>query len=311
MLHSLVRVNVLRRLLGLAIFSGLAFPVQAQEINARLIDAARGRDSAQVRQLLSEGADPNARDKFGRTALMEAASSGYTDNIRILLEKGADINARDTVGWSALLRATLSRRTDTVRLLLQKGADVSVKDHDGMTALSWASSSGETAIVRLLLAKGANVNTKDAHGWTPLMSAANLGRLDTVSALLEKHPDLHTRDRDGNDALRLAEKYNYRHIIAALKSADQPRSEKSNTAAATPAPADSSNHPAPLPPLQNSAAPRQAQRFQFNLRSRKRRSSIENFSKLLNQATLRKSSGSFAMAQRSTPGILPMAIPLS
>ena len=243
--RTLTDVTITKPLRGLAMLVCLALPTCAQDLNTRLTDASRARDAAEVRKLLAEGADPNAKDKYGRTALMEAASGGYTENVRVLLGKGADVNAKDAVGWSALFRAAFSRRTDTVRLLLEKGADVKAKDKEGMTALLWASSLGNTDIVRLLLAKGADVNAQDSHGWTSLMSAADLGHPDTVRALLDKHASMQVHDKDGNTAQSLAEKYKYFVVVAVLKNAAQGLQDK---------PKNDSSVSTPAVPSRNSAA---------------------------------------------------------
>src|SRR5206468_9240144 len=63
--------------------------------------------------LLDKGADVNARDYAGRTALlkaMEGSASEYRvigadeSMARLLIGRGADVNARDQDGWSPLLR---------------------------------------------------------------------------------------------------------------------------------------------------------------------------------------------------------------
>ena len=106
----------------------VAWPASAQELNSRLMDAARSQDTAQVKELLKEGADPNSRDKNGRTPLMESASEGYTQTVRALLENGADVNATDRVGWTALFWAAFSRRTEALRALVAHRADVNARD---------------------------------------------------------------------------------------------------------------------------------------------------------------------------------------
>jgi len=47
-------------------------------------------------------ADVNAKDKYGRTALMEAAYWGYVDAVKMLIEAGADIDAKSDQGMTAL-----------------------------------------------------------------------------------------------------------------------------------------------------------------------------------------------------------------
>lgn len=64
----------------------------------------------------------DARDDYGRTALMHAAYVGHTDAVRFLINAGADVNATDNRGVSALRMAFYGRHIDVARLLLQSGA---------------------------------------------------------------------------------------------------------------------------------------------------------------------------------------------
>ena len=190
MLRTSFEVTMPKALWALAVVLCLASPTLAQDLNTKLTDAARTRDTAEVRKLLAQGADPNTKDKNGRTPLMEAAAGGYTDTVRVLLENGADVNTTDLVGWNALFWAALSRRTDTLRALVAKGSDVNAKDNEKRTALFWAAYFGYTDTVRALLAKGARANARDSHGWTALMSAADLGHIDAADlAVLEDDED--------------------------------------------------------------------------------------------------------------------------
>jgi uncharacterized protein len=54
-----------------------------------------------VRRLLEQGADVNARDRDGDTALMFAAFKGHTAIVGLLLAYGADAQARAKNGWTA------------------------------------------------------------------------------------------------------------------------------------------------------------------------------------------------------------------
>jgi hypothetical protein len=86
----------------------LAFPACAASPAEDLLAAAKKGKTIQVEALLARGADLEARDNYGRTALMLAAQYGRTDAVRLLLAKGASPDARDARGWNAYMLTLLS-----------------------------------------------------------------------------------------------------------------------------------------------------------------------------------------------------------
>ena len=85
-----------------------AKPVGSEErrLNERLINAAFQGDLDTVKKALDAGADVNAVDEYGQTALMLAAESlgvyNKKDIIELLLQRGADVSIKDPGGWTAL-----------------------------------------------------------------------------------------------------------------------------------------------------------------------------------------------------------------
>ncbi|KAH0538582.1 hypothetical protein FGG08_004832 [Glutinoglossum americanum] len=81
------------------------------------------------------------------TGLEIAASFGLAEMARLLLEKGADANAKDGGGGTALHWAAQAWHEVVVQLLLKKRADVNMKGGDGETALHLAAQVGHEAVM--------------------------------------------------------------------------------------------------------------------------------------------------------------------
>ena len=154
-----------------------------EEEDDELINASYNGHTETVTRLLEKGADMNAIDKYGRTALIMAIQNGHTEIVTRLLEKGANVNAKNSYGVTALHIASREGHTDIVAMLLEKGADVNAKSDGGYTALISASESGHTETVAMLLEKGADVNAKTNWGDTALIQASYYGHTEIVKLL--------------------------------------------------------------------------------------------------------------------------------
>ncbi len=97
---------------------------------------------------LEYGGWPEAADLGDN--LIEAAKKGYAPIVRAFLVKGADVDARDRHGATALIWAAAGGDLDSVRLLIDFGADVGAADGDGATAIDLAWRKGRSELVILL-----------------------------------------------------------------------------------------------------------------------------------------------------------------
>ncbi len=174
--------------------------------NAQIVQAVKdGADQKRVAELLSQGNDINAKDKYDQTALMIAAETANVDIMKLLLTHNADVNATRNNGKTALIIAAGKGSAEIVKLLLDKGANPNLKSDEGRFALYYAIQSGNADISRLLIERGADVNAKTVHDETALMEATQSGRDDLVRLLLEKGADIHAM-YEGETALVAAVK---------------------------------------------------------------------------------------------------------
>jgi tetratricopeptide (TPR) repeat protein len=167
-------------ILGVAMCAFLTCTVAyGQDLNTQMLQAVQDGNSAQVSALLKQGADVNAKDEHGITALMRAARKSRSEIVRLLLDKGAQVNAKDEHGITALMNLMIARwkGTDdwnTAQLLVDKGADINAKDMNGLTPLMWAAMRNPSG-VKFLLEKGADASAKDNFARTAFDYAGQFG----------------------------------------------------------------------------------------------------------------------------------------
>lgn len=137
-----------------------------------------------VSVLLQAGADVDARDENGLTALMLAHSPRM---VNLLLAHGAKVDLRTKDGSTTLMFDAISFRTGQLKALLTAGADVNARDNDGKTAFMCAVDSladvPDEAAVKALLAAGADVNARDRQGKTALRYALDENETDEIPFL--------------------------------------------------------------------------------------------------------------------------------
>jgi uncharacterized protein len=80
-----------------------------------------------------------------------AARHGLIDDMRILLREGADVDARGDLGLTPLHNAAMKGHIAAVQLLLEHGADVDAKDENGSGASDWGRR--HPAVLKMLASK--------------------------------------------------------------------------------------------------------------------------------------------------------------
>ena len=204
-------------------------------ITATVRDAGRSAsDSVEIivrRRPLTVSGDPSLRDsRTGRTPLHVAAMANSPKLIAALVAAGADVEARDRDGLTALHAA--ANGPAAIAALLEAGADLNALNYDEDTPLQFAvygSGVVTPAAVAALLDAGADPNVRDEYGTTPLHRAAWAagtaqahhipGAMATLASLLESGADPNTPNVDGETPLHLAASANSAAAVTALLEA--------------------------------------------------------------------------------------------
>jgi ankyrin repeat protein len=174
--------------------------VVGQGAAASVPDAAMTGDREAVRALLLKGADVNAAQGDGVTALHWAATRGDAELTNMLLVAGANVRAATRFGGYLPLHVAAERGFGpVVQSLVKAGADANATTSRGTTALMLAAAAGDTATLAALLDAGARPNTIETErGHTALMFAAAANRVAAVKLLLSRgaDPKIETRVTD-------------------------------------------------------------------------------------------------------------------
>ena len=134
-----------------------------------------------------------------------------------LILGGANVNAQDEFGTSALMVASKMGKYRLVKELCTSGAEVDAKDKYRRTAMHHAARYGHELVCIALNDEGANADARDWNGWTPLMMASRWGHVNVVSFLIREGVLVNTRERKtGKSSLMIAAERGHATVIQQL-----------------------------------------------------------------------------------------------
>jgi ankyrin repeat protein len=229
-----------------SIFSLSLLLVAATPPESPVADAAQQGSVDEVRALLQQGADVNAAQSDGLTALHWAAMNNNTEIVELLLYAGATVRPHTRVGgYTPLHLAARGGHQEVTSALLAAGADANAWTTTGVTAMHFAALANSSETLRALAAAGGDPNAADRYqDRTPLIFAAGRNATAAISTLLElgANTSLQTAlkdytarsEADGDDRAR-------RSRIRAAQAGDEPilNDNADRLAALTRTPADS------------------------------------------------------------------------
>ena len=176
-----------------------------------------------VEYLLAQGADVELRTKDGNTPIILAAKYFNMWNIQALLDHGADVNAKNNSGLTALHYSCMSinRSKLAIDLLVKYGANVNAQTNTGFTALHYAALSEEYPKVHKLLSYDANPDLQTVNGQNALYfildshNGASAGAAIAFNHALCEMKEIQIRDKydnlpfnsRNNDYIGLAERF--------------------------------------------------------------------------------------------------------
>ena len=170
--------------------------------NTPLHGAAQRTKVEYVKMLLDAKASIDPVDNKRRTPLLYAAGAGAnkeqaprTEHIRLLVAAGANVNAADADGNTALILVADDSDPDLLKLLLDKGTNAAQANNNGVTALHKAAASDKPEMVSMLIEAGANVMATTSDKELPIDLARKAGKDENVRLIQEKMDQIEAEER--------------------------------------------------------------------------------------------------------------------
>ncbi|KAL1914545.1 uncharacterized protein VTP21DRAFT_8170 [Calcarisporiella thermophila] len=180
-----------------AVASSLKHRKSAEDPDTKRAGAVSGANQ----RLGFDLANPNRRDRSGRSQLFKYTARGDAVSCRNLIRAGADVNLRDYAGWTPLHEACLHGELEIAELLLRHGADANACGLDDDTPLHDAAQNGHAKVVHLLIQHGANVRCKNAKQLTAMDVCSDQRVLRLLRSHYKSKDGVEARDKTGQTLL--------------------------------------------------------------------------------------------------------------
>ena len=155
-------------------------------LDFNLIQSAVLRMPALTKALIGAGARVHEEVTAEASwALRDAAREQSTAGVLAWLAAGADVNAANSDGVTAVMLAAMFKNADLIKAVIGAGANLDLQDKDGDTALIYAAKRGSLVATQHLLEKGACVELADKLGNSAIHWALKGRRLEIVNLLME------------------------------------------------------------------------------------------------------------------------------
>lgn len=153
--------------------------------------AIEDHDVAQVRGAIERRQTVNVRFALGKreevTPLMIATESGNIEIVRMLLEAGANVDAANSLGETALFYAVQNRNHEIFKILIENDANPWIRASADRSILALACGLvGNAAIVRLLLSNESGIEISDEDWSYCLQAAASNDNLEVIEILIKE-----------------------------------------------------------------------------------------------------------------------------
>ena len=194
-------------------------------LNNQFLAKSLDGDILELDKILAKGANINAKDSQGKTAIMHATYANNLALVKFLINKNADINIQDHLQNDPMLYASAAGYLKIVKALNETGkVNIKAVNRYGGTGLIPASEKGHLKTVEYLLKHTkTDIDHVNNLGWTALLEAIILGKNEEtqtqiVKILLEHNADINIPDKNNISPLEHAKRKNYTKIIKLLEA---------------------------------------------------------------------------------------------